>query len=127
MIEDIHECTICRGRFSDEELLHTHVCPLREGNEFIEIEAAPPESDRLGIVTEENATGLCAVMRISGPLLRELLELPEDCEIVGDDDIGNVLLKVRGPRFPQSAAEVLPTWRKLGDNKAEFVEFQVVR
>lgn len=67
-LELIHECVICRGRFSDEELLRTHVCPAAPGNEFIELNADPGQSyeeiapgagglasmDRLGLVNDEN-------------------------------------------------------------------------
>lgn len=38
MIEEIHQCLICRGRFSDETLLLNHVCPAAPGNEYIEID-----------------------------------------------------------------------------------------
>lgn len=74
MIEFIHECNVCRGRFTDEELLRTHVCPAAPGNEYIELngvddqtatdgperyeetapEAGTTQQDRLGILTPEN-------------------------------------------------------------------------
>lgn len=69
-MELVHECVICRGRFSDEELLRTHVCPAAPGNEFIELNEAPPVpgkpyeeiapgagsivKDHLGILNDEN-------------------------------------------------------------------------
>lgn len=45
MIEEIHECNVCRGRFSDAELLRTHVCPAAPGNEFISLDEQPEPSD----------------------------------------------------------------------------------
>lgn len=108
-MELIHECNVCRGRFSDEELLRTHICPMaQEGTIELNAEA--------GVRT--------ATTLISAPLLRELLELPEDIEIVPDDDIGNIRLTLRSSRIPEGATEVTPVWRKLGESKTEFLELK---
>lgn len=45
MIEEIHECAVCRGRFSSATLLASHVCPLRDGNEYIELTQSFREMD----------------------------------------------------------------------------------
>lgn len=55
-VEEVHECVVCRGRFSDEELLRTHVCPMaQEGT--IELSEEPGKLsfpfgiDQMGVVS----------------------------------------------------------------------------
>lgn len=70
-------------------------------------------------------------IRISADLLRDLLELPQDVRVVGDDT-GNVMLTVEGAQIPEGYEEVLPSWRYLNKGKdpkstrTEFIGFQGV-
>jgi hypothetical protein len=72
-----------------------------------------------------------AKIRISGELLRDLLELPKDVKVVGDET-GNVMLTVEGSTIPDGFEEVLPSWRYLNkgkdpkDTRTEFIGFQGV-
>ena len=105
MIEEIHECIVCHGRFSDAALLANHTCPL--ATPYIELTVPTPQ----------------AKMQISAELLRDLLELPADVEIVSDR--GNVELTVRSERIPEGANYVLGIWQKK-DDKTEFLRFDKI-
>lgn len=68
-------------------------------------------------------------IRISAELLRDLLELPQDVKLIGDET-GNVMLTIEGAQIPEGYDEVLPSWRVLhkGTDKCrtEFIGFSPV-
>lgn len=68
-----------------------------------------------------------ATIQISAELLRDLLQFPEDVEIVGGDT-GNVELTVRSERIPEGQSEVLAVWIKKGQHmEPEFLRFEPTR
>jgi len=65
-----------------------------------------------------------AWMKISGPLMVKLLELPEGTSL-GCDPSGNMDIEVFHPDIPKKAKNVIPTWVKKGES-TEFLEFKMI-
>lgn len=59
---------------------------------------------------------------ISAPLLRDLLQLPENVNVVGEHG-GNVLLTLEGEGVPADTPESLAMWMKK-DEEVTFLRFE---